>query len=146
VHGCCWKLALQIKMYMQGADHTIFATGPLVPNYTTVQRCVMPPSSGRRISCTQSWSESHVMTDSQSVSQSVLVSSPFWESWPDYSLVWWLLRSLSSWDALSDERVGLSFVRSLSLYHTVMFVYNYLHWYIQRKIRTVCTRPLSVQE
>jgi hypothetical protein len=49
----------------------------------------------------------------------------------------------SSWGALSDERVGLSFVGSLCrLCRLIIFtlVYNIVY-----SICTVCTRPLSVQ-
>jgi hypothetical protein len=36
VHGNCRKLALEREnIYVQGAHHTIFATGPLVPSYAT---------------------------------------------------------------------------------------------------------------
>jgi hypothetical protein len=56
----------------------------------------------------KSKSKSHC--DWQSVSQSVLVSSPIWGSWPDiyYCLT---VTVVSMWGALSDERTGLSFVR-----------------------------------
>jgi hypothetical protein len=49
------------------------------------------------------------LTVGQSVSQSVLVSSPIWGSWPDiyYCLT---VTVLSLWGTLSDERTVLSFV------------------------------------
>jgi hypothetical protein len=55
-------------------------------------------------------SQSHMATDGQSVSQSVLVSSPIWGSWPD---IYYCLTGivLLSWGALSGKRTGLSFVR-----------------------------------
>jgi hypothetical protein len=58
--------------------------------------------------------QSHIATDSQSVSQSVLVSSPICGPWPD---IYYCLRGtvLLLWEALSDERTGLSFVRVASL-------------------------------
>jgi hypothetical protein len=95
---------------------------------------------------TVSQSQGQAATDGQSV----LVSSPLWDARPDFSFKWWPLRSLSSWGALSDERVGLSFVESLSLCHICTFIQKYLHHYIQQacilwNICTVCTRPLSVQ-
>jgi hypothetical protein len=58
-------------------------------------------------------SQSHIATDgwsvSQSVNQSVLVSSPIWGPWPDiyYCLT---VTVLLLWGSLSDERMGLSFV------------------------------------
>jgi hypothetical protein len=46
------------------------------------------------------------MTDGQSVSQYVLVSSPLWNLWPD--IIFCLkVAVLSLWGALSDERSGL---------------------------------------
>jgi hypothetical protein len=56
----------------------------------------------------QSQSQSHNTTDSQSVSQPVLVSSSIWVSWPDiyYCLI---ITVLFLWGALSDERMGLFF-------------------------------------
>jgi hypothetical protein len=44
----------------------------------------------------------------QSVSQFALVSSPFWSRRPDFYCCQ-TVAVLSMWDALSDERVGLSF-------------------------------------
>jgi hypothetical protein len=53
------------------------------------------------------------------------------------------LRPLGGGGALSDERVGLSFVGSLC--HDFYVVSEYLHRYIHSKICTICARPLSVQ-
>jgi hypothetical protein len=66
----------------------------------------------------QSQSQSHIATDGQSVSQSVLVSSPIWGSWPDiyYCLT---LTVFLLWGALSDDRTGLSFVRNDLLLQTM---------------------------
>jgi hypothetical protein len=58
-----------------------------------------------------SQSQSHTATDGRSVSQSVLVPSPIWDSWPDiyYCLI---ITFLFLWSALSDERTGLSLICS----------------------------------
>jgi hypothetical protein len=79
------------------------------------------------------------MADGQSASQS-------WCRVPSgthdqiFSPTCWLLWPLFSWGALSDERVGLSFVGSLC--HVLCRVRIFtLHIYIC----TICTRPLSVQ-
>jgi hypothetical protein len=54
------------------------------------------------------------MTVGRSFSQSVLVSSPIWGSWPDiyYCLT---VTGFSLWGDLSDERTGLSFSELLSV-------------------------------
>jgi hypothetical protein len=66
----------------------------------------------------------------RSVKQPVLVSSPFWDSWPDFEFD---LETIAVFDllgggALSDERVGLSFVGSLC--HDFYVVSEYLQYYI----------------
>jgi hypothetical protein len=60
-----------------------------------------------------SQSQSHIATDGQVVSQSVLISSPIWGSRPDiyYYLT---VTILFLWGALSDERADLSLSESLS--------------------------------
>jgi hypothetical protein len=65
--------------------------------------------------------ESHVTIDGRSVSQCVLVSSPFWFSWPDVCDC--LMVTVMSWrDALSEERPGLSSA-SQSLQYLVVCQY-----------------------
>jgi hypothetical protein len=64
----------------------------------------------------------------QSVGQCVLVSSPFWLSWPDvcYCLT---VTVVSLWCALSDERTGLSFAsQSLKYLVICQCVHKYLHF------------------
>jgi hypothetical protein len=72
---------------------------------------------------------------SQSVSQCIFVSSPFWFSWSDvcYCLT---VTNLPLSDALSDERLGLSFV---SMYISIYIACICLSY------KVVYTRPLSVQ-
>jgi hypothetical protein len=61
-------------------------------------------------------SKSKSLCSWQSVNQSVLVSSPFWGSWPDSTCVPGLtITVLVTWGAPSDEGAGLSCVWSLSL-------------------------------
>jgi hypothetical protein len=50
--------------------------------------------------------------DQRSVSQSVLVSSPIWYPRPDFCFCQ-TVAVLSMWGTLSDERMGLSIVKSL---------------------------------
>jgi hypothetical protein len=64
------------------------------------------------------------------VSQSVLVSSPIQDSWPDisYCLTFTIL---SLWGALSDERTCLSFVRITVCSNTsFVIVYNIFTFYM----------------
>jgi hypothetical protein len=59
----------------------------------------------------------------RSVNQSVLVSSPFWGSWPDSTYVTGLtVTVLVSWGAPSDEGAGLSFVWSLFLSFVQLYI------------------------
>jgi hypothetical protein len=120
--------------------HVCFRTGR-----TPAPRCVPRNTSRRRVpadtrgssSCQDSAAGSGCVTAQLQVSVSVtlrltfsqplLVSNPFWDSWSDFSLKWWPSQTLYSWGALSDVRVGLSFVESLSLCHIFMFVQEYLH-------------------
>jgi hypothetical protein len=89
-------------------------------------------------------SESESLYGWRSVSQSV---SQYWCQAPSgthdqiFSPTWWLLWSLFSWGALSDERVGLSFVRSLC--HVIKSIYISIYT-IHYKVCIVCTRPLAV--
>jgi hypothetical protein len=89
-------------------------------------------------------SRSHIATDSPSVSQSV----SHWGLWPDigYSLT---VTVLSLWGALSDERMGLSFVRVIVCSTmSVVQMYNVFTFYMFYMLLTVYTRdtrPLSVQ-
>jgi hypothetical protein len=67
----------------------------------------------------------------RSVNQSVLVSSPFWGSWPDFTLSQvWLFRSFVSWGAPSDEGAGLSFVLC-TIIHIVLLLVTYPIGYLQ---------------
>jgi hypothetical protein len=65
---------------------------------------------------------------SQSVSRYVLMSSPFWFSWPDvcYCLT---VTAVSLWGALSEERSGLP-IASQSLQYLVIcqYMHKYLHF------------------
>jgi hypothetical protein len=61
----------------------------------------------------------------RSVSQSVLVSSPFWDSWPDLFFIKTIAAFVLLGGALSDEGAGLSFVGSL--YHDFYVLSEYLH-------------------
>jgi hypothetical protein len=66
-------------------------------------------------------SKSHF--DWRSVSQSVLASSPVWDSWPDVKSQVWPLQCESSCRVLFDERAGLSF----GICHGPCQIYTYLH-------------------
>jgi hypothetical protein len=74
-----------------------------------------------------SQSRSHVrLTVNQSVSQYVLMSSPLWFSWPDvcYCLT---ITVVSLWDALSDQRSGLSiYLHSQSRVTLLLTVSQYI--------------------
>jgi hypothetical protein len=101
----------------------------------------------RRISCNRTLSiqfskskssQSHIATDGQSVSQSVLVSSPTWGSWPhiSFSLT---VTVLSLWGALSDERTDLSFVRVIvSSNKSVVRICIIFTYYYVSKCMYVC--------
>jgi hypothetical protein len=66
-------------------------------------------SSSRIRTLLVSNSESKSHCDWRSVSQSILVSSPVWDSWPD--IYWCLIVTvLFLWSAISDGRMGLYFV------------------------------------
>jgi hypothetical protein len=85
--------------------------------------CVSPLPTSERLN----QSESKSRYDWRSVSQ-VLMSSPFWFSWPDvcYCLT---VTVVSLWGAPSDERSGLSIV-SQSLHSEVIcqYIYKYAHF------------------
>jgi hypothetical protein len=92
-----------------------------------------------------SQSQSHIAIDAQSVSQSVLVSIPIWDPWPDiyYCLT---VTVLLLWGALSDERTGLSFVRvivCISKSFVRIFTFYMLNMLIN--VYKIYTGPLSVQ-
>jgi hypothetical protein len=78
----------------------------------------------------------------------VLVSSPMWGSWPNiyYCLA---VMVLSLWGALSDERMGLSFVRVIICSNKSLVVlwkyFQFCTLYIIINVYKICTRFLSVQ-
>jgi hypothetical protein len=95
-----------------------------------------------------SHTQSHITTDgqpvSQSVSQYVLVSCPFWCRWPDvcYCLT---ITVVPLWGALSDERSGLSIVRQRLHFQVIcQYIYKYLLTFqmfdIQIRVHTVYLR------
>jgi hypothetical protein len=115
----------------------------VMPSELTYCMILRPSSEADNCAATPSPSPSHIATDGQSVSQSVLVSSPAWGSWPDFVTVGQLLSC--PWEgAFSDERTSLSFVsqsavlRQLSLC-TVVYILHVLHDY------NIYTWPLSVR-
>jgi hypothetical protein len=91
-------------------------------------------------------SKSHC--DWQSVSQSGLVSSPIWGSWPVISYCV-IVSVLSLWGALSDERSGLSFVRVIVNSHISLVwknnIFTFYMFHMFLNAYTIYTRPLSVQ-
>jgi hypothetical protein len=117
---------------------------PPPPRRATVE--VLEPASTRVTELTQS--QSHIETDGQSVSQSVLVSSPMWGSWPD---IYYCLTSESClcgapslmrrWVCLLSESLSavISHLscckRYLKCYTSCMVIHVY----------TIRTGPLSVQ-
>jgi hypothetical protein len=67
----------------------------------------IPPGTGLS---SQSQSQSHIATDSQSVSMS-WCRAQIWDFWPEIIyLFFWKLQSCHFWGAFSDERSGLSCV------------------------------------
>jgi hypothetical protein len=93
--------------------------------------------------CTSSASKSKLCYDWLSVSQYVLMSSPFWFSWPDvcYCL---MITVVTLWVALSDERSGLSAALFTHLsVHIWLFTFQMFN--IQIRVHTLYLRPLSVR-
>jgi hypothetical protein len=84
-----------------------------------------------------------------SVSQSVLVSSPCWDSWPDFNSQVWLLQYKSSCSVLCDERAGLSFVICFDLHQVYIYfyftLYKYTYSIFYNSLCTLYTWLLSVQ-
>jgi hypothetical protein len=73
-----------------------------------------------------SQSKDHIATDGQSVSQSAMVLSPIWGSWPDISSL--KVSILFMWGALYDERRGLPLLGVIvSSVKSIVRMYNYLH-------------------
>jgi hypothetical protein len=100
--------------------------GRVIPLGTGFSFCRPLRLTGLRLRYSQS--QSHVSTDDQSVSQYVLMSNPFWFSWPDvcYCL---MINVVSLWGALSDKRSGLSIViQSLQYLVICQHIYKYLHF------------------
>jgi hypothetical protein len=100
-------------------------------------------------------SRSYFTTDSQSVSQSVLVSSPLCGRLTRYCFIFKSLGLqfvvLSLWGALSDERPGLSFVsHSLVICLCVHLLFTFLYFthlpytYIHYTMHIIYTGPLLV--
>jgi hypothetical protein len=82
-------------------------------------------------------SQSHFVTDGQSVSQSLSQSWCWvliWSSWPGISFCL-TVTVLSMWGALSDERMGLSFVSNNM---SVVRIYNIFTFYMLYMLLTVC--------
>jgi hypothetical protein len=97
----------------------------------------------------QSQSQSYFATDSQSVSQYVLVSSPIWDFWPEIiSFSFLKITVLSFGGALSDERSGLSFVSLQSVYSSQsVYTQNiYILCYIQLYLSWISTTILLSQQ
>jgi hypothetical protein len=113
IWGCAW-LHRRVFDWWPDLLYTYTILILYWPLYNTL--CLLSSSSSTAVSrgslyYNSSHSHSYIaMTFSQSVSQSVLVPSPIWYSWPDvyYCLTFTFL---SLWGALSDEMTGLSFVR-----------------------------------
>jgi hypothetical protein len=84
----------------------------------------------------------------ESLSQSVLVSSPIWGSWPDISYCL-TVTVLSLWGTLPDKQMGLSFVRVIiSSNMSVVRKSNIFTFYVFHmllNVYTIYTKPLLFQ-
>jgi hypothetical protein len=94
----------------------------------------------------QSQRESESRYGWRSVSQSVLVSSPFWDSWPDFEFY---ILTVVAFVLLGAPSLTRGWVCHLSVVFVMIFMMCqniYIGIFIiHSNICTICTRPLSVQ-
>jgi hypothetical protein len=88
------------------------------------------------------------LTVSQSVSQYVSISSPFWFSWPDVCYCWWLLLCLCGalslwWEVGSVDCQSQSAFLSLLSVQVQVFAFQMFN--VQICVYTLYLRPLSVR-
>jgi hypothetical protein len=99
--------------------------------------------------CTHSQSQSHIATDDQSVSLSVMVSSPVWGSWPDISYCVTVTVLYLGGRPLWRED-GSVVCQSVSSIRSIVSMYSYNFYILHvslviEYIYNIYTRPLLVR-